>query len=135
LLETLALASWRVEAYALVPAVIAQVLAMTLGTLLALYGGVVLAGVVYVAGHDQASLPLTVNLMIDGLDRAPHWSHFLFGKIVLSGFLGGAIAALSGIAPSRAKDDMARAVHRTLLWSVLAVIACQCCLVIAEFAP
>jgi putative ABC transport system ATP-binding protein len=135
LLETLALASWRVEAYALVPAVIAQVLAMTLGTLLALVGGVVLAGVVYVAGHDQASLPLTVNLMIDGLDRAPHWSQFLLGKIVLSGFLGGAIAALSGIAPSRAKDDMARAVHRTLLWSVLAVIACQCCLVIAEFAP
>jgi len=135
LLETLALAGWRVEAYALVPAVIAQVLAMSIGTLLALVSGVVLAGTVYVAGHEQASLSLTVNLMIDGLERAPHWSHYLFGKIVISGFLGGTIAALCGVVPSQAKDDLARAVHRTLLWSVLAVIACQCCFVIAEFRP
>jgi ABC-type multidrug transport system ATPase subunit len=135
LLETLAMAGWRVEAYALVPAVIAQVLAMAIGTLLALVAGVVLAGIVYVAGHEEASLSLTVNLMIDGLDRAPHWWHYLFGKVVVSGFLGGSIAALCGIVPSQAKDDLARAVHRTLLWSVLAVIACQCCFVIAEFRP
>jgi ABC-type lipoprotein export system ATPase subunit len=135
LLETLALAGWRVEAYALVPAVMAQVVAMTIGTLLALVAGVVLAGIVYVAGHEQASLSLTVNLMIDGLDRAPNWSHYLFGKILVSGFLGGTIAALCGIVPSQAKDDLARAVHRTLLWSVLAVIACQCCFIIAEFRP
>jgi ABC-type transporter Mla maintaining outer membrane lipid asymmetry permease subunit MlaE len=56
-------------------------------------------------------------------------------KVVLSGFLGGTIAAFFGIAPSRAEDDVARAVHRTLLWSVLAVIACQCALVLVEFAP
>jgi putative ABC transport system ATP-binding protein len=135
LLETLAMAGWRIESYALVPAVVAQVLAMTIGTLLALVAGVVLAGIVYVAGHEEASLSLTVNLMIDGLDRAPHWWHYLFGKIVVSGFLGGTIAALCGIVPSQAKDDLARAVHRTLLWSVLAVIACQCCFVIAEFRP
>ncbi len=135
LLETLAMAGWRVEAYALVPAVIAQVLAMTIGTLLALVAGVVLAGIVYVAGHEEASLSLTVNLMIDGLDRAPRWTHYLFGKIIVSGFLGGTIAALCGIVPSQAKDDLARAVHRTLLWSVLAVIACQCIFVIAEFRP
>ncbi len=135
LLETLAMAGWRVEAYALVPAVVAQVLAMTIGTLLALAAGVVLAGIVYVAGHEEASLSLTVNLMIDGLDRAPRWTHYLFGKIVVSGFLGGTLAALSGIVPSQAKDDLARAVHRTLLWSVLAVIACQCFFVIAEFRP
>jgi ABC-type lipoprotein export system ATPase subunit len=135
LLETLAMAGWRVEAYALVPAVIAQVLAMTIGTLLALVAGVVLAGIVYVAGHEDASLSLTVNLMIDGLDRAPNWSNYLLGKIVVSGFLGGSIAALCGVVPSQAKDDLARAVHRTLLWSVLAVIACQCAFVIAEFRP
>lgn len=135
LLETLAMAGWRVESYALVPAVIAQILAMTIGTLLALVAGVVLAGIVYVAGHEDASLSLTVNLMIDGLDRAPHWTHYLFGKIIVSGFLGGTIAALAGIVPSQAKDDLARAVHRTLLWSVLAVIACQCAFVIAEFRP
>jgi len=135
LLETLAMAGWRVESYALVPAVIAQVLAMLLGTLLALVAGVVLAGIVYVAGHEDASLSLTVNLMIDGLDRAPHWTHYLLGKVIVSGFLGGTIAALSGVVPSQAKDDLARAVHRTLLWSVLAVIACQCAFVIAEFRP
>ncbi|HEY2838269.1 MAG TPA: ATP-binding cassette domain-containing protein [Pirellulales bacterium] len=135
LLETLALAGWRVEAYALVPAVLAQILAMAIGAVLALVCGVVLAGVVYVAGHEEASLSLTVNLMLDGLDRAPHWSNYLIGKIIVSGFLGGAIAALCGIVPSQAKDDLARAVHRTLLWSVLAVIACQCAFVIAEFRP
>jgi ABC-type transport system involved in cytochrome c biogenesis ATPase subunit len=133
LLETLALAGWRVEAYALLPAVIAQVVAMTIGAVLALIAGIVLAGIVYVAGHQEASLSLTVNLMIDGLDRAPHWSHYLLAKVVVSGFLGGTIAALCGIVPSQAKDDLARAVHRTLLWSVLAVIACQCFFVIAEF--
>lgn len=135
LLETLAMAGWRVESYALVPAVIAQILAMMIGTMLALVAGIVLAGIVYVAGHEDASLSLTVNLMIDGLDRAPNWTHYLLAKIVVSGFLGGAIAALAGIVPSQAKDDLARAVHRTLLWSVLAVIACQCAFVIAEFRP
>ncbi len=108
---------------------------MAIGTGLALLAGVTLAGVVYVAGHEQASLSLTINLMIDGLDRAPHWSHYLLGKVVVSGFLGGTIAAMCGIVPSQAKDDSARAVHRTLLWSVLAVIACQCAFVIAEFMP
>jgi len=135
LLETLALARWRVEAYALVPAVLAQILAMAIGAALALVCGVVLAGLVYVAGHQEASLSLTVNLMLDGLDRAPNWSNYLIAKVIVSGFLGGTIAALCGIVPSAAKDDLARAVHRTLLWSVLAVIACQCAFVIAEFRP
>jgi hypothetical protein len=135
LLETLALAGWHVEAFALVPNVVAQVLAMAIGTGLALVGGVTLAGAVYVAGHEEASLSLTINLMIDGLERSPRWWHYLLGKIVVSGFLGGTIAALCGIVPSQAKDDSARAVHRTLLWSVLAVIACQCAFVIAEFRP
>lgn len=135
LLETLALARWRVEAYALVPAVLAQILAMAIGAALALVCGVVLAGLVYVAGHEDASLSLTINLMLDGLDRAPDWSNYLIAKIVVSGFLGGTIAAMCGIVPSQAKDDLARAVHRTLLWSVLAVIACQCAFVIAEFRP
>ena len=99
LLETLALAGWRVEAYALVPAVLAQFLAMMLATLLATVGGLLLAGVVYVAGHDGASLPLTVDLMVDGIKQSPHWWKYAFAKIVLSSFLGGTIAALYGIAP------------------------------------
>jgi len=135
LLETLALANWRVEAYALVPVVLAQFLAMMLATFLATLGGVLLAAAVYVAGHDGGSLPLTVNLMVDGLEQSPHWWKYALAKIALSSFLGGTIAALYGIAPSRAEDDVARAVHRTLLWSVLAVIACQCALVLIEFAP
>jgi putative ABC transport system ATP-binding protein len=135
LLETLALAGWRVEAFALVPAVLAQFLAMMLGTAMAVAGGVVLAAIVYVAGHESASLPLTINLMIDGLQNYPEWWRYITAKVTLSAFLGGSIAALYGIAPSRAEDDVARAVHRTLLWSVLAVIICQCALIIAEFAP
>jgi hypothetical protein len=135
LLETLALAGWRVEAYALVPSVLAQFLAMALASVASLVTGVLLAAVVYVAGHEDASLPLTVNLMIDGLEQAPHWQWYLWAKIGLSSFLGGTIAALCGTVPSRADDDVARAVHRTLLWSVLAVIACQCGLILAEFAP
>jgi ABC-type lipoprotein export system ATPase subunit len=135
LLETLAQAGWRVEAYALVPAVLAQFLAMLFATMLATVAGVLLAGVVYVAGHDGASLPLTVDLMVDGIRQSPHWREYALAKIAFSSFLGGTIAALYGIVPARAEDDVARAVHRTLLWSVLAVIACQCCLVLAEFAP
>ena len=135
LLETLAMANWRVEGYALVPAVLAQFLAMSLATILAVAGGLVLAAVVYVVGHEGQSLPLTVNLMLDGLDHSPHWTRFIMAKIALSSFLGGTMAALYGSAPSRADDDVARAVHRTLLWSVLAVIACQCALVVLEFMP
>ncbi len=97
LLETLALAGWRVEAYALVPSVLAQFLAMALATMAALVAGVLLAAVVYVAGHEDASLPLTVNLMVDGLEQAPHWQWYLWTKIGLSSFLGGTIAALCGI--------------------------------------
>lgn len=135
LLETLAMAGWRIEAYALVPAVVAQLLAMALATALAVMGGVFLAAVVHVAGHGGDSLPLTINLMIDGLRKAPHWTQYAIAKVVLSAFLGGTIAALFGSAPSRAEDDVARAVHRTLFWGVLAVIACQCALIIAEFTP
>jgi hypothetical protein len=135
LLETLALAGWRVEAYALVPAVVAQFLAMLVATVLSVAAGVLLAAVVYVAGHEGGSLPLAIDLMVDGLKQAPNWWKYALAKIALSSFLGGTIAALYGIAPSRAEDDVARAVHRTLLWSVLAVIASQCCLVLVEFAP
>ncbi len=135
LLETLAQAEWRIEAYALAPVILAQFLAMLLATVLALVGGVVLAAAVYVAGHDGASLPLAVNLMVDGLESTPNWWKYALAKVALSSFLGGAIAALYGVVPSRAEDDVARAVHRTLLWAVLAIIACQCALVLAEFAP
>jgi ABC-type multidrug transport system ATPase subunit len=135
LLETLAMAGWRIEAYALVPAVVAQLLAMALATVLAVLGGVFLAAVVHVAGHGGDSLPLTINLMIDGLRKSPHWINYAIAKVVLSAFLGGTIAALFGSAPSRAEDDVARAVHRTLFWGVLAIIACQCALIIAEFTP
>jgi putative ABC transport system ATP-binding protein len=134
LLETLALAAWRVESYALVPAVLAQFVAMSLATVVAIAAGILLAAVVFVAGHEGAPLPLTVNLMIDSLGQTSHGWWYLWAKVGLSAFLGGAIAALCGIAPSRAEDDVARAVHRTLLWSVLAVIACQCLLIVAEFA-
>ena len=93
------MAGWRVESFALVPAVLAQFLAMAIATTAAICAGVILAAMVYVAGHDGASLPLAINLMIDGLDQAPHWKWYAAAKIGLSSFFGGAIAAHCGIAP------------------------------------
>ncbi|MBE7491134.1 MAG: ABC transporter permease [Planctomycetes bacterium] len=135
LLETLALARWPAEGFGLVPAVLAQTLAIALATALALAGGVTLAALVYVATHDGASLGLALDLMTDSLRHAPHWKEFLVAKVLVSGFLGGSMAALFGLSPAVSEDDVARAVRRTLLWGVLAVIAAQCLLVVWEFTP
>ena len=134
LLETLALARWRLESFALVPAVAAQVLCMGLATGASLAAGLLMAALVYSAGHQGAPLGLALNLMLSGVKLAPHWFSFLAAKVVASGFLAGTLAALFGHAPATSEQDVARAVHRTLLWGVLAVIACQCLLIIAEFA-
>jgi ABC-type transporter Mla maintaining outer membrane lipid asymmetry permease subunit MlaE len=134
LLETLALARWRLESFALVPAVLAQVLCMALTTGASLVAGLVTAALVYSAGHQGAPLGLSLNLMLSGVKLAPHWFAFLAAKVVASGFLAGTLAALFGHAPATSEQDVARAVHRALLWGVLAVIACQCLLIIAEFA-
>ena len=134
LLETLALARWRLESFALVPAVLAQVLCMSLATGASLVAGLVMAALVYSAGHAGAPLGLSLNLMLSGVQLAPHWFAFLAAKVVASGFLAGTLAALFGHAPATSEQDVARAVHRALLWGVLAVIACQCLLIIAEFA-
>ena len=92
------------------------------------------AALVYSAGHDRASIALTLDLMLAGLQQAPRWFEFLCWKVICSGFLGGTLAALFGHAPGNSEEDVARAVHRTLLWGVLCVIACQCAFIIAEFA-
>lgn len=134
LLETLALARWRLESFALVPAVLAQVLCMAVATGAALVAGLLMAALVYSAGHNGAPLGLSLNLMLSGVKLAPHWFWFLAAKVVASGFLAGTLAALFGHAPATSEQDVARAVHRALLWGVLAVIACQCLLIIAEFA-
>lgn len=134
LLETLALARWRVEAYALVPATLAQIGAMLLATLVACAAGLCLAALIYVGSHPQGSLRLATSLLLSGLSEIRGWQQYLVIKVLLSGFLGGAVAAMFGLAPATSADDVARAVHRTLLWSVLCVIGCQCALIIAEFA-
>ena len=133
-LETLALANWRVEAFGLVPAVLAQALAMTVATFIALSFGVTLAGLVYIGGHEGASLGLAVQLMIDGLDAVPNWQSFLWAKILVSGFIGGTLASLFGLAPAHDTGDVAKAVHRTLLWGNLGVLAAQCTFVVWEFS-
>src|SRR5690606_31156063 len=66
-LETLALARWPVEAFGLVPAVLAQTLALSIATALACVSGIVLASLIYVAGHEGASLGLALQLMTDTL--------------------------------------------------------------------
>jgi hypothetical protein len=135
LLESLALARWPIESYGLVPAVVAQLMAMSIATTFALCGGILLAGLVYVMGHEQASLPIIIDIMRAGLANAPSWTLYLVAKVVASAFIGGTVAAMFGLVPATSKGDVARAVHRTLLWSVLGVIACQCALIIAEFRP
>lgn len=133
MLETLALGRWSVESFGLVPAVLAQVVAITIATTLAVLSGVTLSALIYVAGHEDASLGLALDLMVDGLDKAPMWFEFLVAKIAVSGFIGGALAAMFGMTPATSEDDVARAVHRTLLWGILAVIAAQCALIVWEF--
>ncbi len=134
MLETLALARWPVESFGLVPVVLAQTAAMALATLIACYSGVTLAALIYVAGHEGASLGLALTLMSDGLEYAPYWREFLWAKILASGFIGGSLAAMFGLAPASSEDDVAKAVHRTLLWGILAVICTQCFFIIWEFA-
>ncbi|MCA8917040.1 MAG: ABC transporter permease [Planctomycetes bacterium] len=133
MLETLALARWPVEAFGLVPAVLAQVIAIAIATAFAAISGITLAALIYVSGHEGASLGLALNLMSDGLNDAPKWLEFLIAKIAVSGFIGGALAAMFGLAPATSEDDVAKAVHRTLLWGILAVIAAQCALIVWEF--
>jgi len=132
--ETLALARWRVEAFGLVPAVVAQMAAMLCATIIAIFAGLGVAALIYLGNHPASSLDLTISLMVSGLDEVADWKKYLLAKILLSGFLGGAIAAMFGLAPAGSEEDVATAVHRTLLWSVLCVIGCQCALIIAEFA-
>jgi ABC-type transporter Mla maintaining outer membrane lipid asymmetry permease subunit MlaE len=133
-LETLALARWPVEAFGLVPAVLAQTLALAIATALACVSGVVLASLIYVAGHEGASLGLALQLMTDTLDYAPKWKEFLIAKVIASGFIGGALAAMFGLMPATTEDDVGKAVHRTLLWGILAVITAQCLFIIWEFS-
>ena len=133
MLETLALARWPVESFGLVPAVLAQVIAIAIATAFAAISGITLAALIYVSGHEGASLGLALNLMSDGLNDAPKWLEFLIAKIAVSGFIGGALAAMFGLAPATSEDDVAKAVHRTLLWGILAVITAQCALIVWEF--
>ena len=133
MLETLALARWPVESFGLVPAVLAQTLAIAIATALAAVSGVTLAALIYVSGHEGASLGLALNLMSDGLNDAPKWLEFLIAKIVVSGFIGGSLAAMFGLAPATSEDDVAKSVHRTLLWGILAVLTAQCALIVWEF--
>ncbi len=134
LLETLALARWPAESFGLVSAVLAQTLAMGLATALALSSGITLGALIYVAGHEGASLGLALDLMRQGLEKTPDWWNFLLAKVLVSGFVGGTISALFGLAPATSENDVARAVHRTLLWGILGVIATQCLFIIWEFS-
>ena len=96
--------------------------------------GITLGALIYVAGHEGASLGLALDLMRQGLEKTPDWWNFLMAKVLVSGFVGGTISALFGLAPATSENDVARAVHRTLLWGILGVIATQCLFIIWEFS-
>ncbi|MDD8050414.1 MAG: ATP-binding cassette domain-containing protein [Verrucomicrobiota bacterium] len=134
LLETLALARWPVEAFGLVPAVLGQIVALTLATLMGTCLGVLIAGLIYVGSHPGASLGLAMSLMTQGCLRDPVLHRFLLMKVIGSGVIGGVAASLFGLCPVSNEYDVGKAVHRTLLWGILGVIAYQCGLIVLEYS-
>jgi hypothetical protein len=134
LLETLALARWPVEAFGLVPAVAGQMVALTLATFLGIVSGLLVSGLIYVGSHPGASLGLALSLMTQDCLRDPRLYRFMLAKVIGSGFIGGATAALFGLCPVNNEFDVGKAVHRTLLWGILLVIAYQCALVVLEYS-
>lgn len=133
LLDTLALAGIRTEAYALVPAVLGHTLSMALTTALACGLGLVAGAMVFIASGSPMAPDQVAALMLNGLADQPAWFGWLFWKTLASGAVGGTVAALFGIQPAASEQDVAAAVHRTLLWSGFAVLAVQCIFVVAQF--
>ena len=132
--ETLALARIQPESFALVPAVLGQTLCLFVTTALAMALALGSSAIVFLATGTPLSLDLALEMMLAALDKEPDWLPWLVAKTATSGAAGGVIAALFGLRPSRgAESDVSLAVHRTLLWTLLAVLAIQCGFVIAQF--
>lgn len=134
LLDTLALARMRVEGYALVPVVLSQIVSLSIATAIASVVAVTAGALVFMTGTSKMSLSEVVQLMYTGADTYSGWFGWLVAKTLVSGFVGGAIAALFGLRPVRSERDVARAVHSTLLWGMFAVCLIQCAFVIWQFS-
>ncbi len=133
LLDSLALARIETESFALVPAVIGQVVSLLICTALASVLGMLAGALVFMTGSATMSLPEALETMWTGASRYDSWFGWLMAKTLVSGFSGGAIAAYFGVQPTRDESDVARAVHRTLLWGMFTVFAIQCLFVILQF--
>jgi len=133
LLDTLTLGRMPVESYALAPTVLSQITSLFISTAIASVVAVAAGALVFMTGSSKMSLSEVVQLMYAGADTYPGWGWWLFAKTLVSGFVGGAIAALFGLRPVRTERDVAGAVHSTLLWGMFAVCLIQCAFVIAQF--
>ena len=133
LLDTLALARIRSESYALVPVVISHTLSLLLVTALACVLALGAGAFVFLASGSPLTLPQVGRMMFAGVEAQPGWLGWLVAKTLLSGAFGGMLAALFGLQPTRSEQDVALAVHRTLLWSGFAVLGVQCAFVVAQF--
>lgn len=133
LLDTLALARISGESYALVPAVVGQVLSLAIATVFASAFGMFAGALVFMTGSSTMSLTEALDVMFAGATRYDNWLAWLIAKTVCSGAAGGTVAALFGLMPTRSEADVGRAVHRTLLWGMFSVFAVQCGFVIAQF--
>jgi len=133
LLDSLSLARIETESFALVPAVVGQVVSLLICTALASVLGMLAGALVFMTGSATMSLPEALETMWAGASRYDSWFGWLVAKTLVSGFAGGAIAAYFGVQPIRDESDVARAVHRTLLWGMFTVFAIQCAFVIAQF--
>lgn len=134
LLESLALGRVRLESYALVPAVLGQVLALCIASILAGFCGLVAGALVFQAGDTAMALDEVVSFMWAGMDYYPGWQGWMLAKVLLSGFAGGVVAALFGLSPTVSERDVALQVRRTLLWTMVAVLVIQCALIMSELA-
>ena len=105
-----------------------------MATVLAMALALSSSALVFLAAGSALSFDLTLQMMMAPLDRAEHWHWWLLAKATASGAAAGVIASLLGLRPSRgAESDVSVAVHRTLLWTLLTVLAIQCAFVVAQF--
>jgi ABC-type lipoprotein export system ATPase subunit/ABC-type transporter Mla maintaining outer membrane lipid asymmetry permease subunit MlaE len=132
LTDTLMLARIPSETYALVPAAISQMISLAIATAAGCVAGLVACALVFTGGGAQLSLPDAVSVMFSGVHTFESWQAWLAAKVLLSGFVGGAVAACMGLRPAASEADVGRAVHRSLVWSMFGVFAVQCALIVAQ---
>ncbi len=132
LLDTLSLAQIRPESYALVPTVLAMTLSLALTLSLACVLSLLVGAFVFSSTGSPMGLKQVATLMYSGVLDYPHWQYWLGAKVLVCGFVCGSITAFLGLQPLRSEYDIARAVHKTLLWNTFSILVIQCSFILVE---